>query len=238
MATDYAAAGLRRGIMLLAGGLAAVVAVVTGRAGVPDQVRSGTAFFVSAEGQLLTSAHLVAGCRHLMVWPPDSPGVPAKIISVDHKLDIALVAIPDAAVPHAVPSGMRPPQIDEAVSIIAYGVHRNMPRASEVVAGTVVGAGATSLPARVTVIQATLRPGTSGAPVIDATGTLLGVIIGRYTAAPRFAVAVSVHDLGKFLSRNGVAVAPAPDAERTLIAPADRLSRMSALVQCVPAPTR
>jgi S1-C subfamily serine protease len=238
MAARYAAATLQRAIMLLAGSLAAVVAAVTGRASVHDQVRSGTAFFISAEGHLLTSAHFVTGCRHLMVWPPDRAGVPAKIISADRKLDIALLAIPNAAVPHAVPSGMRPPQTDEPVNIIAYGVHRNMPRASEVVAGTIVGVGATSLPARVTVIRATLRPGTSGAPVIDATGTLLGVIIGRYTAAPQFAVAVSVHDLGSFLSRNGVAVAPATNAEQPVIAPADRLSRMSALVQCVPAPAR
>jgi S1-C subfamily serine protease len=238
MAATYAAAGLRCVIMLLAGGLAAAVAVVTGRAGVHDQVRSGTAFFISAEGQLLTSAHFVTRCRRLTVWPPDRPGVSAKVVSMDRALDIALLAIQSAAVPHATPSGMRPPHADEPVNIIAYGVHRNMPRAPEVVAGTVVGVGAISLPARVTVIRATLRPGTSGAPVIDATGTLLGVIVGRYTAAPQFAVAVSVHDLGRFLSRNGVAITPATSAQLSQVSPAERLSGMSALVQCVPAPAR
>jgi S1-C subfamily serine protease len=168
------------------------------------------------------------------VWFPDKSGQTAKIISTDHDLDIALLEVPTGAAIHAIPSGLRSPHVGENVSIIAYGIHRSDPRRAEFVRGVVTGSGATSVSDRITVIRAALQPGTSGAPVIGSAGTLLGVIIGRYTAVPELAVSVSATDLAVFLSRNGITIPSAIGPTELTADPDALLSAISVLVQCTP----
>ncbi len=196
------------------------------------EVKSGTAFFVSPRGLLVTSAHFLTGCGHIEVWPPGKPSLQAHIIAIDGALDLGMLEVAVASELYAIPNGLRSPSVDEEVSIIAYGVHRNAPREPQLLGGTVVGAGTTMLPPRLVVVRARLRPGSSGAPVIDGTGALIGVIIGRYAKQPEFAVAVPENELAGFLSRNGVTV---PPGDGHKLAEADMLLKdISVLVQCVP----
>jgi serine protease Do len=195
-------------------------------------VKSGTAFFVSTNGRLLTSAHLLTGCHHVTIWPPGQPSLPATILSIDRDLDVALVEVRISASPPVIPNGLRAPRSNEEVSMIAYGVHPDAPRDARLAIGTVVGGRPTPNGRLVTVIRARLQPGTSGAPVVDANGTLLGVVMGRYASAPELAVAVSKDDLFEFLARNGIVIPLGPPHRGP--SSAELLSRMSALIQCEP----
>ena len=201
---------------------------------IPDgEVKSGTAFFVTPRGRLVTSAHFLTGCGDVEVWPPGKAKLQARIISIDRALDLGMLEIAGASEPYAIPNGLRSPSTGEEVSIIAYGVRRDAPREPQLLDGTVVGGGTTELPSRLVVIRARLSPGSSGAPVIDGTGALIGVIIGRYAAQSELAVAVPKNELTGFLARNGVMIPPGSGDK---LAEAETLLRnISVLVQCAPA---
>jgi hypothetical protein len=180
----------------------------------------------------VTSAHFLTGCGHVEVWPPGKSNIQAQIIAIDGALDLGMLEVAGASEPYAIPNGLRSPSTDEQVSMIAYGVRRDAPREPQLLGGTVVGGGKTELPPRLVVIRARLRPGSSGAPVIDRTGALIGVIIGRYSKQPEFAVAVPENELAGFLFRNGVTIPPG-DGHK-LGEPDTLLRDISVLVQCAP----
>lgn len=58
----------------------------------PGLRRSGTAFFVARDGDLLTTAHTLRGCKRIEVWPDDDSRLVASLVSVDTALDVAVLA--------------------------------------------------------------------------------------------------------------------------------------------------
>lgn len=198
------------------------------------EVKSCTAFFLSEQGILLTSAHVVSRCSSISVWPPDSPGVPAKLIAVDRQLDIAVLSEINAVQPYGKGPALGKAVVDEPVSIISFGVHPSAPRLPEFVDGTVMNGAAPRNMSLIT-ISAPVQPGASGAPVVNGRGDLLGVIIGRSAATDGIAVAVSSDAIAAFLHARGIAISARPSS---MVGPADprsALRQMALLVQCAPA---
>ncbi|HZU88179.1 MAG TPA: hypothetical protein VE993_02870, partial [Stellaceae bacterium] len=72
----------------------------------------------------------------------------------------------------------------------------------------------------------------SGAPVIDGSGFLVGMVVGRLADRSDLGILATAGEINEFLSRGGVA----PLARGTTVARAEDLSgaiaRISALVQC------
>ena len=52
---------------------------------------SGTGFFVSRDGFLVTSAHVIAGCASISAWPSDGTERPSYVIASNQRLDLALL---------------------------------------------------------------------------------------------------------------------------------------------------
>jgi S1-C subfamily serine protease len=160
------------------------------------QVRSGTAFFVSRDGKALTSAHVVKNCQQITIWIENEEPRDGKIIGVDPKLDIALLAssgtvddIADVNTTIAASAG-------EVVTTIGFGIRQHEPRQPEVTSGTVFGQEVLSSGSHVLVVKAALKQGNSGGPVVDNAGSVVGLVIGRYTARPDLSVAVPSFSLG------------------------------------------
>lgn len=192
-------------------------------------LRSGTAFFVSRSGEMLTSAHVVRGCRRIDVWPSDMKNVSASVVAIDDHRDVALLATNHAVDMTARPLA-RPVSQGTPVYTIGFGLTPSSPLVPVMTRGYVRG---TAQPGghRLLVLRAALHEGNSGGPVVDAQGALLGMIVGRYAKKPDLSVAVPARDLAQFLDSTSTALAgPIPqDAE---IAPDTRLRQISALVQC------
>ena len=62
-----------------------------GEGAAAGRVKSGTGFFVSPDGFLVTSAHVVAGCRDVSVLDHDGTAHPGYVIASDRRLDLALL---------------------------------------------------------------------------------------------------------------------------------------------------
>ena len=215
----------------------AILDVVGGASSAADlQVKSGTGFFVSPGGLLLTSAHVVAGCRGIIIWPITGHEWVGQVVSADESLDIALVSAQGEAPGFSlIVHDNGSPRSGEAVTTIGLGIRSSRPREPVVTTGSVIGRAMDTAGHSLLLIKARLRDGNSGGPVIDANGTLLGMVTGRDTNRPEIGVAIPTNAIDMFLSRYGIGPMPSASPLPHPKNPTDLLKAISALVQCAPA---
>jgi hypothetical protein len=105
------------------------------------RVRSGTGFFVSSAGFLLTSRHVVVGCPGLLVWADDGMLYEAEIIASDAQRDLALLSV-NGRMGGGFASRYRDDlRRGEKVMTIGFGVVATNPEAAVFARGTFVKRG-------------------------------------------------------------------------------------------------
>jgi len=222
--------------LLLANGPAATPAIGDVRSSVAEgRVKSGTGFFVAPDGLLVTSAHVVAGCSGITLWPAIGAERTGRIVALEPALDLALLSSEGEVPRYAAGSGQfAAPRPGDRVATIGFGAQPSRPREAKVTSGSLIGDVPDAAGNRLLLIRARLREGNSGGPVIDARGSLIGVVRGRDTERPEVGIATPAEAIDWFLQRHGIAPAStAPGAEQ-LQDPADLLRAISVLVQCAP----
>ena len=134
----------------------------------------GSGFIVSADGVILTNAHVVSDADEVLVKLTDHREFVAKILGVDKATDIAVLKIDASHLPAVSLSPPSPLRVGEWVLAIGspYGFE------STVTAG-VISATKRSLPgdSAVAFIQtdAAINPGNSGGPLINMRGEVVGI---------------------------------------------------------------
>lgn len=147
--------------------------------GIPGQreipVRGqGSGFIVSADGTILTNAHVVRDAKEVMVKLTDRREFQAKVLGIDPKTDVAVLKIDAKNLPTVMLGNARELRVGEPVLAIGspYGFENS------VTAG-VVSAKGRSLPddSFVPFIQTdvAVNPGNSGGPLFNARGEVVGI---------------------------------------------------------------
>ncbi|HWQ37578.1 MAG TPA: DegQ family serine endoprotease [Burkholderiales bacterium] len=140
----------------------------------PLQRGQGSGFIVSADGLILTNAHVVADATEITVKLTDRREFPAKVVGVDRRTDIAVLRIDAKDLP-AVRIG-DPEQLKVGEWVIAIGSPFGFE--NSVTAG-IVSAKARSLPQEnyVPFIQTdvAVNPGNSGGPLFNMKGEVVGI---------------------------------------------------------------
>ncbi|WP_043283792.1 S1 family peptidase [Paraburkholderia oxyphila] len=194
-------------------------------------LRSGTGFFVTYAGELLTSAHVVRGCERIEVWPTDAAsGIAASLESIDERLDVALLAT-HRSVSRVAVLGGGPVSSGASVFTIGFALTPSTPLDPVITRARAVGT-VRSQGRRLLVLRARLYQGNSGGPVIDERGTLVGMVIGRYVKRPGMGVAVCASELARFLA-GALRNSQTPMARASNEDPDKELQGIAALVQCV-----
>jgi S1-C subfamily serine protease len=190
-----------------------------GERAITDRVKSGTGFFVSRDGFLLTSAHVVAGCQHVSVWDSAGTSYRSYTIGLDRRLDIALLWAEGISPSRLASVTRMSVQPGEPVVTLGYGVIPSEPLKPVLVQGLLIG-------------DRTARAGNriidSGGALLASDGSLLGIIVGRDEEHPGLGVAIPEKDVRALLSSYGIVLSqrnPIPNA-RDIIAP------ISVLIQC------
>jgi serine protease Do len=134
----------------------------------------GSGFIISADGYVLTNAHVVEGGDEINVKLPDKREFKAKVIGADKRTDIALIKIDAAGLP-AVRFG-DPTRLKVGEWVVAIGAPFGFE--NSVTAG-IVSAKGRSLPQEnfVPFIQTdvAINPGNSGGPLFNMRGEVVGI---------------------------------------------------------------
>lgn len=142
---------------------------------------SGSGFFVSQDGHLLTNHHVINGCVQVSVKPSDAPRhLPATVIGADKIDDLAVLKYSGQT--KAVAKFRKPldMKVGDKVAVIGHPLHGLVAIKPVFVTGKVkefqkdrlerIGRFA---------IDADIRRGNSGGPVIDDRGYVVGVVSAK-----------------------------------------------------------
>jgi serine protease Do len=140
----------------------------------PEAHSQGSGFIVSADGYIVTNAHVVDGAKEVTVKLTDRREFTAKVVGSDKRTDIALIKIDAANLPaldFAAKTGVKrgewvvaigsPFGFENSVSAgVVSGIHRALPN------GQMVPFIQTDV---------AVNPGNSGGPLLNAAGQVVGV---------------------------------------------------------------
>ena len=174
---------------------------------------SGTGFFVSKDGHIITNNHVVQNCRSIEVL--GAVNSPATLIARDAQKDLAILKI-------ARPSPLVAPlrwnleslRVGHKVSILGYPGQAGAQGQLRYSTSQIIGLqGPTGEPQWVQ-IKPVLEKGNSGGPLLDSTGNVIGVVTGKTQifqtntttgTAPKLIkeadVAITLTELKSFLDR-------------------------------------
>jgi putative serine protease PepD len=148
-----------------------------------DGEATGTGFVISADGEILTNAHVVADATQIKVRLADETSArDATVVGRDDTSDIALLKVTagDGLVPAKLGTTAST-QVGEPVVAIGYALGL---RGAPTVSAGIVSALGRSLGDLSGLIQtdAAISPGNSGGPLVNARGEVIGVNTASATA--------------------------------------------------------
>lgn len=147
-----------------------------------DAAASGSGFAVSIGGLVLTNAHVVAGCGALRVVTPDPSRLPAILVAVDRLSDLALLKVSRSFSKVAEFRSGRAVRLGEDVTALGFPLHGLLASGVTVSSGSVSAlAGIANDTGRIQ-ISAPVQPGSSGGPLLDASGAVVGVVVSKLDA--------------------------------------------------------
>jgi TPR repeat protein len=149
-------------------------------------VGTGSGFFITGDGHIVTSYHVVAGSTAIRVRPQNGKELPAVIQRVDTANDLALLKVSASSTPLAVgaSSGVRRGDTVYSLGFPLVTIQGFEPKVTNGIISSLTG-----LLDDPTTFQITnpLQPGNSGGPIISADGQVVGiaasVLSGRRVAA-------------------------------------------------------
>jgi len=142
--------------------------------GAVPQHALGSGFIISADGTILTNAHVVAGAKEVTVKLTDRREFKAKIIGVDRATDVAVIKIDAKDLPTVVIGN--PDEVKPGQWVLAIGSPFGM---ENTVTSGIISAKYRALPDEnyVPFIQTdvAVNPGNSGGPLLNTKGEVIGM---------------------------------------------------------------
>jgi len=142
----------------------------------------GSGFVVSGAGMVLTNAHVVSGCEVIRVTTGGGEQRGASLAATDPQTDLALVRIRGGVSSVASFRVGRPLRVGEEIVALGYPLHGLLASGINVSTGTVSALAGIANDSTQLQISAPVQPGNSGGPVLDLTGAVVGVVVGKLDA--------------------------------------------------------
>jgi S1-C subfamily serine protease len=183
---------------------------------------SGTGFVIARAGLIASNAHVIAGCARITLVD----GTPLTVLAADDRRDLALLRAA-REFPVALPlRAEAPAELGESVLILGFPFGQTLGTGLTVTNGIVTGMTGLGGDRRRFQTNAAIQPGSSGGPVLDEQGRVIGIansrlddlaILGRTGALPQGVnFAVRAEELAALLAENRLAATP--DATRAAAA--------------------
>lgn len=200
---------------------------------------SGTGFYVSEFGYVLTNAHVVEGCGKIAV-----DGFAATVVAVSEEFDLAILrtALPEETEKSVAVFAARPAKLNSDVTVVGYP-YAGLLGGLNVTRGSVSSLKGLVGDAKTMQITAPVQAGNSGGPLVSGTGEVVGVVVSKLDAQwvseatgdlpqnVNFAIRGEIAKL--FLSQNGVDPSLSlSDAKLDPVTIAERASEYTTFITC------
>jgi hypothetical protein len=149
------------------------------------QVSFGTGFFISKSGAIVTAAHVVAKAKRMQARLSDGSTVLLQLLRVDEKLDLALLqaVMEGSPEPSVLPIGSsRSLQLGQPVMTIGFPNPEVQGLAPKFTQGTISALSGFNDSPNTLQISVPVQPGNSGGALVDMSGRVVGVVVGRLNA--------------------------------------------------------
>jgi S1-C subfamily serine protease len=201
----------------------------------PQTRHTGSGFFVTTTGHLLTNAHVVGDCTIVSVKSTGGEASVAKIIAVDQNNDLALLKLERRTETTAAFRIGRSLRAGESAVVFGFPLSQLLAPDGNVTTGVITAlAGPLNDPRQIQ-ISAPVQSGNSGGPVLDASGYLIGVVVSKLNSAlgQNVNFAIKASTVANFLDAHGIAYKSAA-GEKELPIPdiAEQARGFSAQVVC------
>lgn len=140
---------------------------------------TGTGFFVSNQGHVLTNHHVIDGCSELRV-ALSKGAADARQLAANQEDDLAIL-VTDTKVPAVVSFRRTPPALGEDVLVAGYPL-RGLLAGINVTSGSISSTSGVRGDVRYVQLTAPIQPGNSGGPLLDRSGLVLGVVVASLDA--------------------------------------------------------
>jgi S1-C subfamily serine protease len=164
----------------------------------PPQSGTGSGFFVSKMGHVVTNAHVVKGCNKVTVGDSANKQVPAEVVNTDGSNDLALLRLSSlemasagsksliqklniTVVPLASKGLLRSDDVRLGEKVLVAGypfgdVFSNTIKVTSGIVSATRGAGDDTGQFQ---LDAAVQPGNSGGPIYDSGGNIVGVVVSQ-----------------------------------------------------------
>jgi len=139
---------------------------------------SGSGFFVSEEGYILTNNHVAGSCKKIEIQPQ---GVKATLMDIDSNFDLALLKV-DYVSQHNSTFRESKPILGEQVIAAGFPYKGLLSSGIKITDGIVSSLAGMNNDPRVIQITAPIQPGNSGGPLIDNYGNVVGIIVSKLSS--------------------------------------------------------
>jgi len=174
-----------------------------------EVVSTGTGFFVSENGHIITNAHVVSACQSVRA----SRGGQLRKVVIDEQSDLALLIAADKPDSIARLHGGRGARVGEAVVAVGFPLKGLLSSDLNVTNGIISALSGLGNDRRRIQITTPVQPGNSGGPLLGENG-MVGVVVGKLDALKVLEAtgdipqnvnfAVSLGTLQSFLNANAI----------------------------------
>jgi S1-C subfamily serine protease len=173
---------------------------------------SGTGFFITDDGLILTNRHVAKDSKNLLVVMPDGDTVSAEVVAIDDQYDLALIR---AAVKQKVPfmhlSPSDSPSEGADCMVMGFPMIDELGADLKITRGIVSSSSQDQGNGADVLTDAKVNPGNSGGPIVDKYGNVMAIVCmksitsGEYDS---YGIGISAGHIRQFLQRNHVDASP------------------------------
>jgi uncharacterized protein len=136
----------------------------------------GSAVVVSRMGDILTNEHVIQGCKNIRLQPSGST---VKLVAQDARNDLALLRLEGGKIPAVkirIGKGLR---LGDELVAVGYPLRGLISNGPTVTTGIVNALSGLNNDTSAFQMSATVQPGSSGGPIVDMHGLLVGIVRSR-----------------------------------------------------------
>ncbi|MDB5619667.1 serine protease [Tardiphaga sp.] len=142
---------------------------------------SGTGFFVSSQGHVLTNSHVVESCQGITIEQAGQQSVSGTVVARDKANDLAVVKTSQR--PSAVTALRLDLRVGESIAVYGFPLASKLATSGNFTVGYVSALAGLNDDTSKVQISAPIQPGNSGGPVLDHYGNAVAVIVSTATSA-------------------------------------------------------